>query len=70
MEDILERAMSWASQHHASASMPHKAAFANSVQYLVTGGSNPLPAVRLGATAIVANLYQTGILKVVFANLR
>lgn len=37
MEDYLEQAMTWANQHHPGASMPHKAAFANSVDYLMTG---------------------------------
>lgn len=39
MEDILQRAMQHAIAHHPTASLQHKAAFANSVAYLVTGES-------------------------------
>jgi len=37
MEETLQRAMAWANTHYAHESMQHKAAFANSVAYLVTG---------------------------------
>jgi hypothetical protein len=37
--DTLTTAMGWAQTHHAEKSLQHKAAFANSVAYLVTGGS-------------------------------
>jgi hypothetical protein len=37
--DTLEKAMNWAQLNHSTASTQHKAAFANSVAYLVTGGS-------------------------------
>jgi hypothetical protein len=37
--DPLEKAMEWARLNHLAASNQHKAAFANSVSYLVTGGS-------------------------------
>lgn len=39
MEDILEQAMQWAIAHYPKASMQHKAAFANSVSYLMTAAS-------------------------------
>lgn len=39
MEDPLEMAMAWANQNKPAASMHHKAAFANSVAYLITGAS-------------------------------
>lgn len=39
MDDSLEKAMQWARDHRPEASIAHKAAFANSVQYLVTGMS-------------------------------
>ncbi len=39
MTDFLEQAMAWANQNKPEASMHHKAAFANSVSYLVTGVS-------------------------------
>jgi len=37
--DTLEKAMEWARLNHLTASTEHKAAFANSVAYLVNGGS-------------------------------
>jgi hypothetical protein len=40
--DVLQNAIAWANSHHPSASIQHKAAFANSVSYLVTGGSGGL----------------------------
>ena len=39
MDDVLEKAMKWAKENCPNASMNHKAAFANSVQYLVCGYS-------------------------------
>lgn len=39
MEDILQKAMAWAKKNKPESSISHKAAFANSVQYLVTGYS-------------------------------
>lgn len=39
MEDILEKALSWAQENYPDASRQHQCAFANSVQYLVTGAS-------------------------------
>jgi hypothetical protein len=39
MSDPLSIAMEWAKANKPDASMAHKAAFANSVSYLVTGGS-------------------------------
>lgn len=37
--DVLSQAMEWAIAHHPQSSLAHRCAFANSVQYLVTGGS-------------------------------
>lgn len=37
--DTLNKAMEWAQMNHSNASAQHKAAFANSVEYLVTGAS-------------------------------
>jgi hypothetical protein len=37
--EVLNKAMQWAKDNHPEASLPHKAAFANSVAYLVTGVS-------------------------------
>ena len=37
--DVLEKAMQWAKKNYPNATMSHKAAFANSICYLVTGGS-------------------------------
>lgn len=37
--EILQKAMEWAKSHYPDSSLQHKAAFANSVQYLVTGAS-------------------------------
>jgi hypothetical protein len=39
MDDSLEKAMTWAKENHPDSSLAHRAAFANSVQYLVTGFS-------------------------------
>jgi hypothetical protein len=39
MQNILQRAMQHAIAHHPGASLQHRAAFANSVAYLVTGAS-------------------------------
>lgn len=39
MDEVLEKAMEWAKTNKPEASLQHKAAFANSVQYLVTGWS-------------------------------
>ena len=39
MDETLQRAMERAKEDHADSSLAHKAAFANSVQYLVTGFS-------------------------------
>lgn len=38
-DQVLEKAMDWAKENHPNASMSHKAAFANSVAYFVTGWS-------------------------------
>jgi hypothetical protein len=40
--DVLKKAMEWAKTHKPDASLQRKAAFANSVSYLVTGGSGGL----------------------------
>lgn len=37
--NCLKSAMEWAIEHHPNSSLQHRSAFANSVQYLVTGGS-------------------------------
>jgi hypothetical protein len=37
LEQVLQEAMAWANANQAHASIQHKAAFANSVAYLVTG---------------------------------
>lgn len=57
MEDVLERAMQWAKEKHPSALVHHQAAFANSVQYLVTGMSGGYggPSVREHAVSHAAN---------------
>ncbi|MFQ3619177.1 MAG: hypothetical protein SNJ57_19430 [Cyanobacteriota bacterium] len=39
MTDILEKALEWANQNRPTTSTQHRAAFANSVAYLVTGAS-------------------------------
>lgn len=38
-ENLLSKAMAWAKENKADSSMAHKCAFANSVQYLVSGWS-------------------------------
>ena len=37
--DYLKAAMAWAKEHYSGASMQHKCAFANSVDYFMTGAS-------------------------------
>jgi hypothetical protein len=39
MEDVLKNALDWAIEHHKDSSLAHRCAFANSVQYLITGMS-------------------------------
>jgi hypothetical protein len=60
MEDILQRAMQHAIAHHTGASLQHRAAFANSVAYLVTGASGGFgrPSIRehLCSWSLVGNL--------------
>lgn len=54
--DVLEQAMKWAKEKHPSAPVQHQAAFANSVQYLVTGMSGGYggPSVREHAVSHAA----------------
>jgi hypothetical protein len=46
-DEILLKAMAWAKENKPEASIAHKAAFANSVQYLVTGWSGGFGGVSL-----------------------
>ena len=62
LNKILDRAMEWAKQNRSDSSQAHKAAFANSVAYLVTGWSGGFggPSVREHAVTRAVMLQGRG----------